>query len=109
MLEFLDLLISDEAAVMWITEDQIFPAVIVDPESVDLTEQQVTALEVADRAGFDGGGPIPICWNNSQEETDVWSSGFQAMVLGQMDINQLVQDVDEVLKRYQAQWQEQSQ
>ena len=109
VLEFLDLLISDEAAVKWITEDQIFPAVIVDPASVDLTDQQVTALEVADRAGFDGGGPIPICWNNSQEETDVWSSGFQAMVLGQMDINQLVQDVDEVLKRYQAQWQERSQ
>ena len=109
VLEFLDLLISDEAAVKWTTEDQIFPAVIVDPASVDLTDQQVTALEVADRAGRDGGGPIPICWNNSQEETDVWASGFQSMVLGQMDINQLVQDVDEVLKRYQAQWQEQSQ
>jgi len=108
-LEFLDLLISDEAVVKWITEDQIFPAVRVDLDAVDLTEQQVTALEVAERAGRDGGGPLPICWNNSQEETDVWASGFQAMFIERMDPDQLLQDVDEVLKKYQAEWKEKSQ
>lgn len=57
-------------------------------------------------AGRDGGGPIPICWNNSSEETDVWVNDFQALWLGQIDLDTIVNDVDTVLKKYQAEWQE---
>ncbi len=105
-LEFLDLLISDEAVYKWVTEDQIFPAVKIDPAEVPLTEPQATSLEVAEMAGRDGGGPIPICWNNSSEETDVWVNDFQALWLGQIDLDTIVNDVDTVLKKYQAEWQE---
>lgn len=104
-LEFLDTLISDEAVYKWVTEDQIFPAVDIDPAEVPLAEQQVTALEVARKAGREGGGPLPICWNNSSEETDVWVNGFQALYLGQTDVDTILKDADAVLKKYQAKWQ----
>jgi len=107
-MEFLNMLISDEAINKWITEDQIFPAVNFDTTKIPLTEQQKTALEVAKMAGSTGGGPIPICWNNSQEETDVWVKDFQALFLGEITPEQILKDADAVLKTYQAEWKAQN-
>ncbi|MBA7484667.1 hypothetical protein ES707_20197 [subsurface metagenome] len=103
--EFLDLLISDEAITKWVTEDQIFPAVSI-PSGVQLNEQQITAFEVAERAGSDGGGPLPLCWYNSAEETDAWVNGFQALLLGETDVDTIIKDVEVALKKSQEEWKE---
>ena len=103
VLEFINLLLSDEAANLWITEDQLFPAFSVDQTKIPLNELQVGMLEIAQKAGSNAAGNN-ICWNNTSEENDAWATGFQALYLGKTDPDTIIKNVDTILKKSQAEW-----
>jgi raffinose/stachyose/melibiose transport system substrate-binding protein len=104
-LEFLDALISPDAAVHWVQDAQLFPAVPFDQSQVTLTEQQVVALDIIDMAGSEGGGPVPICFNNSAEELEVWQSVVQGLFAGTMTPEESIKQLNEKLVASQEAWQ----
>jgi len=104
VLDFLDFIISPENATLWVTEAKIFPAVPFDKSAANLSEQQLSALAIVDKAGATGGGPIPICFNNSNDELEIWKSGLEGMVLKQTNIDTFLQQLNTQLKADQAAW-----
>mgnify|MGYP000094199366 CR=1 FL=1 len=103
-LEFLDALISPENAVRWVQEAQLFPAVPFDASSVELTEQQQAALAIVEQAGAEGGGPVPVGFNNSPEELEVWRNVVQGLVAGSLTPEQAAEMLNEALVAAQEAW-----
>lgn len=104
-LELLNALISPEAAIHWVQDAQLFPAVPFDQSQVTLTDQQLVALEVIELAGSEGGGPVPICFNNSAEELEVWKSVVQGLFAGSMTPEQSIELLEVELVASQQAWQ----
>jgi raffinose/stachyose/melibiose transport system substrate-binding protein len=103
-LEFLGALTDPNAATMWVQDAQIFPAVPFDQSKVTLTEQQKVALQVIDKAGAEGGGPVPIGFNNSPAELDVWKKVLQGIVAGSDTPENAVKMLNDELVKAQAAW-----
>jgi raffinose/stachyose/melibiose transport system substrate-binding protein len=103
-LDFIDFLINPDNATRWVKEASIFPAVPFDQSAANLTEQQKSALAIVMKAGDKGGGPVPICFNNSQDELKLWQSGLEGMVAGKTNIDTFLKDLDTQLKKDQAAW-----
>ncbi|MBP8972292.1 MAG: extracellular solute-binding protein [Anaerolineae bacterium] len=104
-LDLLDALISPEAAIHWVQDAQLFPAVPFDQSQVTLTEQQKVALEVIELVGSEGGGPVPICFNNSAEELDIWQSVVQGLFAGRMTPEVAIEQLEVALVASQQEWQ----
>ncbi len=103
-LEFLGALTDSKAALMWVQDAQIFPAVPFDKSKVTLSEQQKVSLDVIDKAGAEGGGPVPIGFNNSPAELDVWKKVLQGIVAGSTTPEDAVQMLNVELVKAQTAW-----
>jgi raffinose/stachyose/melibiose transport system substrate-binding protein len=103
-LDFLDALISPEAAVQWVRDAQLFPAVPFDKSQVTLTPQQEQALAIVEKVGADGGGPMPLGFQNSPEEAKTWASVLQGIVAGSVTPQQAVELINVDLKKAQDEW-----
>jgi raffinose/stachyose/melibiose transport system substrate-binding protein len=103
VLDLIDAFISPEAANAWVTKAQIFPAVPFDDSAVKLTEQQKASLQIITAAGKNGGA-VPIAFNNSAAESQVWATGLQGIVDGSTTPEQLIQQLQAQLAKSQAAW-----
>ena len=103
-LDFVDALISDEAATAWVRDAQLFPAVPFDRSAVTLTPQQEQAIDIIEKAGPDGGGPLPIGFQNSPEEATTWGQVLQGLVAGSETPQGAVDKINVDLKNAQEAW-----
>lgn len=103
-LEFLGALTDSKAADMWVQDAQIFPAVPFDKSKVTLTEPQKVSLDVINKAGAEGGGPVPIGFNNSPAELDVWKKVLQGIVAGSTTPEDAVKMLNVELVKAQTAW-----
>ncbi len=102
--QFLDAMITPETAVKWVEQAQLFPAVPFDQSAVTLTEQQKEALAIIAKAGDTGGGPVPVGFNNSADELNVWKNVVQGLVAGSVTPQQAADDLNIELVKSQKEW-----
>lgn len=103
VLDLIDALISPDAANQWVSDAQIFPAVPFDQAAVSLTDAQQSALDIIEKAG-ENGGPVPVGFNNSAEESKVWAEGLQGIIAGSMTPEQLIPELQAQLDKARKAW-----
>lgn len=102
-LELVAALTNQDTFSSWIETDQRFPAKKFDPTDFTLTGPQSDALQIMDKAG-ENGGPIDIGFNNSAEETNVWVSGLQGILSGDLTPEQVIDNLQAQLEKDQQSW-----
>lgn len=102
-LDLINAMIAPSVADQWVSKAQVFPAVPFDKSKVTLTAPQKVALDILEKAG-DNGGPVPVGFNNSSAESDIWAAGLQGIIAGSTTPQQLVTKLQAELTKEQAAW-----
>lgn len=103
VLDLIDMFIAEDTANEWVTKAQIFPVVPFDQTNVELTPAQIVSMDIATRAG-DNGGPVPVGFNNSAKESEIWAAGLQGIVDGSRTPQQLIEELQAELEESQSDW-----
>jgi raffinose/stachyose/melibiose transport system substrate-binding protein len=103
VLDLVDAFITPDTADAWVSKAQIFPAVPFDDTKVDLTPAQEGALSIIQQAG-DNGGAVPVGFNNSSEESEIWAAGLQGIVDGSLTPRELIEQLQSQLEETRSDW-----